>query len=175
MIAISLQLPLVFSSHTMSPTTINEDAFLKLKDLSAWVSDTKEFKKEQENLFRCVDEGRHVKVAPLLEDLGFDKIKVIWLISVSGIQLRCPQGYGYSIWRVTGKISLKPTPHYKSLFFPLSISSGSDSAAGEVQAAGEVLTPGIYVPFTTLITLDSQLDCLIVYLPETGVPSAAGK
>lgn len=38
--------------------------------------------------------------------------------------------------------------------------------AEEVQAAGEVLIPGTYIPFTSLLTLNSQLDCLIVYLPE---------
>ncbi|KAJ5790075.1 uncharacterized protein N7518_007086 [Penicillium psychrosexuale] len=143
----------------MPLTTINQGAFSKLEDLSAWASETNEFKKEQDNLLRCVDEGRHVKVAPLLGELGFNRIK----------------GYGYSIWRVTGKIALKATPHYQSLFFPLSIRSGSENAAGEVQVAGETLTPGTYISFASLITFDSQLDCLIVYLPETVVPSTAGK
>ncbi|CAG8126944.1 hypothetical protein N7489_004672 [Penicillium chrysogenum] len=141
----------------MPPTTINQNALSRLTELSAWVSETNEFKAEQENLFRCSDEGRHVRVDPLLGELGFNKIK----------------GYGYSIWRITGKIALKATRHYQSLFFPLSIKSGSGSAAGEVQAAGEVLTPGSYISFSSPLTLDSQLDCLIVYLPKTDDSSVA--
>lgn len=61
---------------TMSPTSISADAFTKMKDLSKWVSETTEVVQEQNNLFRCVDEARHAKVNPLLEKLGFDKIKV---------------------------------------------------------------------------------------------------
>ncbi|OQE66663.1 hypothetical protein PENNAL_c0182G03674 [Penicillium nalgiovense] len=125
----------------MPPTTINQNALSRLTELSAWVSETNEFKAEQENLFRCSDEGRH--------------------------------GYGYSIWRITGKIALKANRHYQSLFFPLSIKSGSGSAAGEVQAAGEVLTPGSYISFSSPLTLDSRLDCLIVYLPKTDDSSVA--
>lgn len=61
----------------MPPTTISKNAFSKLKDLSTWLSETNEFKEEQENLLRCVHEGRHAKVDPLLGELGFNKIKVI--------------------------------------------------------------------------------------------------
>jgi hypothetical protein len=60
----------------MPPTTINQNALSRLTELSAWVSETNEFKAEQENLFRCSDEGRHVRVDPLLGELGFNKIKV---------------------------------------------------------------------------------------------------
>lgn len=72
----------------MPPTTIDQKAFVKLKELSIWLSETNEFKEEQENLFRCVDEGRHAKVDPLLEELGFNKVKVIWPASYSELYLR---------------------------------------------------------------------------------------
>lgn len=52
---------------------------------------------------------------------------------------------------------------------------GSDGAAGKVQAAGEVLTPGTYISSTSPLTLDGQLDCLLVYLPGSGDSSATGQ
>lgn len=55
----------------------------------------------------------------------------------------------------------------KTLFFPLSIGSGDGSiASGEVEVGGEVLTPGTFVQFDQTTTIDAQLDCLVVYLPE---------
>lgn len=60
----------------MPGTTISSDAFSKLKELSAWLFESKEFEEEQKNLSRCVDENRHAKVRPLLKELGFDQIKV---------------------------------------------------------------------------------------------------
>lgn len=59
----------------MPPTTINPDAFLKLKELSAWLFESDEFEEERKNLSRCVDGNRHAKVIPLLRELGFDQIK----------------------------------------------------------------------------------------------------
>lgn len=87
--------------HAMSPTTINQNALLRLKELSAWVSETNKFDREQENLFRCSDEGRHVKVDPLLGELGFNKIKVNCCtayskscLTFSGIRLLNLANYG---------------------------------------------------------------------------------
>ncbi|KAJ5595182.1 uncharacterized protein N7459_001390 [Penicillium hispanicum] len=126
----------------MPPTTIQQKAFVKLKELSIWLSKTNEFKEEKENLFRCVDKDRHAKVDPLLEELGF-KVEV---------------GYGYSLWRVMGRSAFESTrKDYQSLYFPLSIQSESDST--KVQAVGEALRPGTYISFTSRLTLHSRLDC----------------
>ena len=60
----------------MTPTSLDADAFLMMKELSSWLSETTQMEEEKENLFRCVDEHRHAKVGPLLEKLGFNKVKV---------------------------------------------------------------------------------------------------
>lgn len=60
----------------MSPISLDADAFLMMKELSAWLYETTQMEEEKRNLFRCVDEHRHAKVGPLLEKLGLDKIKV---------------------------------------------------------------------------------------------------
>lgn len=95
----------------MPPTTINQNALSQLKELSAWVSETNEFKMEQENLFRCSDEGRHVKVDPLLGELGFNKVKVNSYIAVLklcltflGIRLLDLANYGKNL--IQGDTSL---------------------------------------------------------------------
>ncbi|KAJ5594690.1 uncharacterized protein N7459_000898 [Penicillium hispanicum] len=145
----------------MPRETIDSDTFPgffpKLKELAAWLSETKEFEEEQPNLSRCVDENRHGKIRPVLRELGYDQIK----------------GRGYKIWRITGKVSIKNTLDYNTLFFPLSIGSGPESiASGEIQIAGETLTPGCYIPITRTLTVDGQLDCLIVLLPnQDGSPT----
>ncbi|CRL27036.1 unnamed protein product [Penicillium camemberti] len=98
---------------------------------------------EEKNTFRCVDKDRHIKLHPLLDLLGYRQIKV----KISG----------------PGKAEINPAPNYRSLFFPLTI----DSEKEELQVAGEVLTPGDYIPITSSLILDARLDCLIVLLPET--------
>lgn len=60
----------------MSPTPIDEKHLPTLEALAAWLSETNEWKEDQDNLFRCVDPGRHAKLAPLLSKLEFDQIKV---------------------------------------------------------------------------------------------------
>lgn len=153
----------------MSRASIDPDAFSKLKELAAWVFESTEMVEEQKDLLRCVDDNRHAKVAPLLKKLGFDQIKVtkhdmhpIWNVSKSF------QGHGYKIWRITGKVPIKETRDYRSLFFPLSIGPGSESiASGEVQVAGQMLTPGTYIPITSSLALDGRLDCLIVLIPDS--------
>lgn len=60
----------------MPPETIDPDALPKLKELSAWLFETKEFEEEQHNLSRCVDTNRHDKIRPLLKELGYDQVKV---------------------------------------------------------------------------------------------------
>jgi hypothetical protein len=52
---------------------MGSDAFSKLKDLSEWLFESKEFQEEQKNLARCVDENRHAKVQPLLKQLGLNQ------------------------------------------------------------------------------------------------------
>lgn len=77
------------------------------------------------------------------------------------------QGYGYHIYRISTEAEIIKRPHLKTLFFPLSIGPGSDSiASGQIEVAGKVLSPGIFVQFDSTLTLSAQLDCLIVYLPE---------
>lgn len=71
----------------MPPTTVDQKALVELKNLATWLSETNEFKEEQENLFRCVHKDRHAKVGPLLEELQFHKVTVIWPASYSGIYL----------------------------------------------------------------------------------------
>jgi hypothetical protein len=60
----------------MSPSSINSSAFSKLKDLATWLFETAKMEEEEKNTFRCVDNDRHAKVRPLLEELGYSKIKV---------------------------------------------------------------------------------------------------
>lgn len=67
------------------------------------------------------------------------------------------------MYRIAGKAEINPAPNYRSLFFPLTINSEKE----ELQVAGEVLTPGDYIPITSSLILDARLDCLIVLLPET--------
>lgn len=78
------------------------------------------------------------------------------------------QGRGYKIWRITGKVPIKKTPEYRTLFFPLSVGTGPDSiASGEVRVADEMLVPGTYIPITSPLTLEGRLDCLVVLLPDS--------
>lgn len=71
------------------------------------------------------------------------------------------------IYRICGPTEIIKRPHLKTLFFPLSIGSGRESmGSDEVQVEGEVLKPGTFVQFDKTMTLNAQLDCLIVYLPE---------
>ncbi|CAG7936541.1 unnamed protein product [Penicillium salamii] len=145
----------------MSPTPIDEKHLPTLEELAAWLSETNEWQKDQDNLFRCVDPGRHAKLAPLLSKLKFDQI----------------QGYGYKIWRIKGQTTIFTTPQYKSLFFPLSVGPRSDNIASEeVQPAREVPKPGEFITITNALTLDTQLDCLIVLLPnQAASPSSTRK
>lgn len=64
----------------MAPTPIYDEARTKLDELAAWLSETNKFQKHQDNLLRCVDEDRHVKVDPLLEKLEFKKETVITIL-----------------------------------------------------------------------------------------------
>ena len=91
----------IISIHAMPPTTLSQNALAQLTELSAWFSETNEFKAEQENLLRCTNEGRHVRVNPLLGELGFNKIKVnrytadrIPALTFPGIRLLDMANYG---------------------------------------------------------------------------------
>lgn len=69
--------------------------------------------------------------------------------------------------RISGKTEIKATPGYRSLLFPLTVGSGSDdTASGKVQVAGELLSPGDYMTFTSSLAVDAQLDCLVILLPD---------
>ncbi|KAJ5982106.1 hypothetical protein N7451_012206 [Penicillium sp. IBT 35674x] len=134
----------------MPPTKIVADAELPMSQLAEWVHKSAKMKTEN-NLLKCVDENLHGKTSPLLAVLGYDQI----------------QGYGYMIYRISGTTEIIKRPHLKTLFFPLSISSGSEkNDSGEVQVEGEVLRPGTFTQFDKTMTLNAQLDCLVVYLPE---------
>jgi len=70
------------------------------------------------------------------------------------------------IYRISGKTEIIKRPQLKTLFFPLSISFERDDKKSEVQVEGELLKPGTYAQFDSTMTLNAQLDCLVVYLPE---------
>lgn len=77
------------------------------------------------------------------------------------------------MYRIAGKAEIKMTPNYRSLFFPLTIGSDKETSSGELQVAGQVLTVGKYIHLTSRLVLDTQLDCLIVLLPETSKTNEA--
>lgn len=54
----------------------DEEAVLRLKELSAWAFTCVQMEMEMDNLFRCVDENRHAKVHPFLSRTGFNRLKV---------------------------------------------------------------------------------------------------
>lgn len=139
------------STSVMPPTGVGDSALSDLTDLAIWVRESAEMKQEN-SLLRCVDKDLYIRTLPLLRKLGYDRIK----------------GYGYQICRISGKTQITKPPHLKTLFFPLSVGSGSDSTASEeLQVEGEVLRPGTFTQFNNTLVLDAQLDCLIVYVPET--------
>ena len=125
--------------------------------------------KQETNILKCVDDERYKKTLPLLKLLEYDQIPVS-RVSVpvpAGLDLTRSQGYGYVIYRISGKTEILKRPDLKTLFFPLSVDSGDDSiASGEVEVAGEVLTPGTFAQFDRTMIINAHLDCLIVYLPE---------
>jgi hypothetical protein len=59
------------------PTDIEADALLELKRLAEWVriAEMKEAKGKK-NLLECMDMARETKARPLLEKLGYAKIRV---------------------------------------------------------------------------------------------------
>lgn len=60
------------------PTNIESDAKQELENLAVWVSQTAEMKEAEgkKNLLECVDKDREAKAGPLLEQLGYAKIRV---------------------------------------------------------------------------------------------------
>lgn len=58
----------------MARSSISPSALSKLKELASWLQ-TAEMEEEEKNTFRCVDSDRHVKLLPLLDELGY-RIKV---------------------------------------------------------------------------------------------------
>jgi hypothetical protein len=54
----------------------DEEAVLRLKELSAWAFTCVQMGMETDNFFRCVDENRHAKVYPVLSQIGFNRLKV---------------------------------------------------------------------------------------------------
>lgn len=75
---------------TMSQAIHDEEAVLRLKELSAWAFSCIQMEMEMENLFRCVDDDRHAKAHPFLSQVGLNRIHV------SGY----PNGVGRA-WRLT--------------------------------------------------------------------------
>lgn len=69
----------------MSMAIRDEEAVLKLKELSVWAFTCMQMEMEMDNFFRCVDDNRHAKVHPFLSRTGFNHLKV------SG----CPNRVGY--------------------------------------------------------------------------------
>lgn len=60
----------------MARSSISPSALSKLKELASWLQEeTTEMKEEEKNTFRCVDSDRHVKLRPLLDELGY-RVKV---------------------------------------------------------------------------------------------------
>lgn len=70
------------------------------------------------------------------------------------------------MYRITGKAEINVTPKYRSFFFPLTIGSEKDAPSSELQVAGETLAPGDFIPITSRLVLNTQLDFLIVLLPD---------
>ncbi|KAJ5778358.1 hypothetical protein N7520_001604 [Penicillium odoratum] len=126
------------------PARISDDALPELESLAAWVSQSAEMKEEKgsQNLLECVDKDREAKARPLMEKLGYATIQYHLAL----------------LFRICGKTSIgKPQNDKRTLlFFPLS---------GEVEVAGEVLIPGMYIQLTKKLDLDAHLDCLIIALP----------
>ncbi|CAG7946663.1 unnamed protein product [Penicillium nalgiovense] len=141
----------------MSMAIRDEEAVLKLKELSVWAFTCMQMEMEMDNFFRCVDDNRHAKVHPFLSRTGFNHLK----------------GFGYKICRVTGKITLKKAAHYRTILFPLSIGAGSRSiGSGELMTDFGVLKPGHWAEINSVFVVDALMDCLIVLLPELALPMA---
>ncbi|KAI2712112.1 hypothetical protein CBS147332_5748 [Penicillium roqueforti] len=139
----------------MSQAIHDEEAVLRLKELSAWAFSCIQMEMEMENLFRCVDDDRHAKAHPFLSQVGLNRI----------------HGFRYKICRVTGRIALQKSPRYRALFFPLSIGAGSRSiGSGELVANFGVLKPGHWAEIRNFLVVDALMDCLIVLLPESTFP-----
>ncbi|KAJ5366674.1 hypothetical protein N7541_000615 [Penicillium brevicompactum] len=132
----------------MARSSISPSALSKLKELASWLQ-TAEMEEEEKNTFRCVDSDRHVKLLPLLDELGY-RIK----------------GHGYTMYRITGKAAINVTPKHRSFFFPLTIGSEKDAPSSELQVAGESLALGDFVHYTSPFILNTKLDFLIVLLPD---------
>lgn len=54
----------------------DEEAVLRLKELSAWAFTCVQMEMEMDNFFRCVDENRHAKVHAFLSRTEFNRLKV---------------------------------------------------------------------------------------------------
>ncbi|KAJ5858353.1 hypothetical protein N7534_003630, partial [Penicillium rubens] len=132
--------------NTMAPS-IEGTALEALRNLATWIHDTAKMEEVAKNTSKCVDTDRLDKLRPFLEAQKY------------------PKGHGYTIYRIKGKAEIGLTPNYRSLFFPLSVDSGTSGVPGELQVAGERLQLGNYIHFTSALVLDAQLDCLIVLLP----------
>ncbi|KAJ5202998.1 hypothetical protein N7449_005077 [Penicillium cf. viridicatum] len=131
----------------MPPTKLGS-AFPPLQELAKWVYESA---KMQQDKSICVDKNQVQKTLPLLKALGYDKI----------------QGYGFAIHRISGNTEIVKEDGIRTLFFPLSVGSGSESiASGNVEVAGVMLTPGTFMEIDSTTGLNAHLDCLIVYLPE---------
>ncbi|KAE8423664.1 hypothetical protein BDV36DRAFT_94315 [Aspergillus pseudocaelatus] len=59
----------------MSSIPVGPEAVQHLKELSKWLR-TAEMKSAETNMLRCVDEGRHEALRPLLKCLGINAVKV---------------------------------------------------------------------------------------------------
>ncbi|KAJ5350225.1 hypothetical protein N7541_007952 [Penicillium brevicompactum] len=134
----------------MPPTKLG-NANSHLQELAKWVYESYESANIQRDKNICVDENQVDKTLPLLKALGYDKIP----------------GYGFAIHRISGNTEIIKEDGIRTLFFPLSVGSGSKSiASGNVKVAGVSLTPGTFMEIDGTTILNAQLDCLIVYLPE---------
>ncbi|KAJ5362437.1 hypothetical protein N7541_003281 [Penicillium brevicompactum] len=75
-------------------------------------------------------------------------------------------GYGYIIYRITGKAAINVTSKHWLFFFPLTIGLEKDTPSNELQVVGELLALGDFIYYTSLFILNTKLDFLIILLPD---------
>ncbi|CAG8119078.1 unnamed protein product, partial [Penicillium salamii] len=121
----------------MGPCSVAPEALPELTNLASWIHDSAEMAEIAKNTFQCVDPQRRDKLRPFLEAQKLTEIKA----------------YGYTIYRIKGKVEIRLTPNYRSIFFPLSVDSGTNGVSGELQIAGETLRQGQYLHFTKSFVL----------------------
>ncbi|KAI1955348.1 hypothetical protein LOZ58_006805 [Ophidiomyces ophidiicola] len=119
--------------------TLNNDATERLQELGKWFK-TANITLEKENVWRCVDPDRFEKWKPFLNCLGLYK-----------------EGNGFTLWRVSGNVTIGPDRGYYGLFFPIS---------GAADISNYHVNPGEYIQFTEPQLISANLDFLTALVQE---------